>query len=142
MKLNHAIKIILSLSLALLMLCSLPISALAAQPEESTVQPRWTSIATMDVDMAFLDGRGTAVGSARKQSTASHIQGTLYVYKKVGSDWVYVGHAEGSKAVGTLGLSVYFACEIGVQYKAVLRVFAFTNGISECETINCLETCR
>lgn len=142
MKLNHTIKIFLSLFLSLMMICTLTLPALAAQPEESTVQPRWTSIATMEVDMSFLGSQGNASATARKQSTASHIEGTLYVYKKVGSDWVYIGHTEGSKSVGTLGLSVDFVCEIGVQYKAVLTVCAFTNGKGEWEIINCLETCR
>lgn len=142
MKLNHIIKTVLSLSLALLMLCSLPIAALAAQPEEPIVQPRWTSIFTMDVDMSFVNGLGNAAATARKQSTASHITGTLYVYKWTGSSWEYLGHAEGSKSVGTLGLSVDFACEIGVQYLAVLTVCAFTNGIGEWETIEYYETCR
>lgn len=142
MKLKNTIKVIISLSLALIMLCSLPISTLAATKEEETVQPRWTSIATMDVDMVFVDGLGTAAATARKQSTASHIEGMLYVYKWTGSSWEYVGHDEGSKTVGTLGVSVYFACETGVQYQAVWTVFAFTNGQCESETVELYRTCN
>lgn len=142
MKLKNTVKVIISLSLALIMLCSLPISTLAAANEEVTVQPRWTSIATMDVDMVFVDGLGSAAATARKQSTASHIEGMLYVYKWTGSSWEYVGHNEGSKTVGTLGVCVDFACETGVQYLAVWTVFAFTNGISESETMEYYKTCN
>lgn len=123
------------------MLGSLTVPVFAAQKEETTVQPLWTSIATMDVDMAFVGTAGNASGTARKQSTASHITGHLYVFKWTGTTWEYVGHDEGSKTVGTLGLVVDFTAEVGVQYKAVLSVFAFTNGISETESIEYHETC-
>ena len=142
MKKNNAIKAIISLSLAIIMLCSIPIPAFAAESEETTVTPRWTSIATMDVEMAFVGNEGDTVGTARKQSTASHIVGTLYLYKKVGSSWVYMDEVSGSKSVGTLSLSIDFVCEKGVQYKAVLTVVAYTNDIGESETISYIETCR
>ena len=142
MKKINAIKAIISLSLAIIMLCSIPIPTFAAENEETTVTPRWTSIFTMDVDMSFVGSAGNATGSARKQSTASHIVGTLYLYKKVGSSWVYMDEVSGSKTVGTLGLSIDFVCETGVQYKAVLTVVAYTNDIGERESISCLKTCR
>ena len=140
MKRKNGTKTLLSLFLALIMLGSLTVPVFAAQKEESTIDPQWTSIFTMDVDMAFVGTAGEATGSARKQSTASHIIGHLYVYKWTGSTWEVVGYAEGSKTVGTLGLIVNFTAEIGVQYKAALTVFAFTNGISETESIECHET--
>ncbi len=142
MKRNKLMKAIISFSLALLMLYSLTVPVFAAKNEEPTVQPRWTSIATMDLDMTFVGNQGNASATARKQSTASHIEGLLYVYKWTGSTWQYVGEASGSKTVGTLGLSVDFVGEPGVQYKAVFYAGAYTNGISEWETIECLKTCR
>ena len=142
MKRKNRIKAILSLCLSLIMLCSLTVPTFAAQKEGSTVAPQWTSIFTMDVDLGYVGTDGCAAGSARKQSTASHINGHLYVYKWTGSTWEYVGHAEGSKTVGTLGLVVDFVAEVGVQYKAVLTVIAYTNGIGEWESIECHKTCR
>ena len=141
MKRKNGVKTLLSFALALIMLGSLTVPIFAAQNEETSVQPRWTSIATMDVDMVFVGTAGNAAGTARKQSTASHITGHLYVYKWTGSTWEVVGYDEGSKTVGTLGLVVDFIAEVGVQYKAVLSVFAFTNGISETESIEYHETC-
>ena len=142
MKRKNGMKTLLSFALALIMLGSMTMPAYAAQKEESVIEPRWTSIATMDLDIGYVGTAGCAAGTARKQSTASHIMGTLYVYKWTGSTWEVVGHTEGSKTIGTLGLVVDFTAEVGVQYKAVLTVFAFTNGISEVESIEVHETCR
>ena len=142
MKLNNSIKIIISLTLAVIMLCALPISVIAATKEETAVQPRWTSIATMDLDMVFVGNQGTVAASARKQSTASHIVGTLYLYKWNGSRYEYVDEVSGSKTVGTLGLAIEFEGETGVQYMGVLTVVAYTNGVGESETIECYKTCR
>ena len=141
MKRKNRIKTLLSFALALIMLASMTVPIFAAQKEETTIEPQWTSIFTMDVDMAFVGTEGNAAGTARKQSTASHITGHLYVYKWTGSTWEEVGYDEGSKTVGTLGLVVDFTAEVGVQYKAVLTVAAYTNGISEWETIEYHETC-
>ncbi|MBR2354051.1 MAG: hypothetical protein IKA76_06090 [Clostridia bacterium] len=140
MKRKNRIKTLLSFALALIMLGSMTVPVFAAQKEETTIEPQWTSIFTMDVDLAFVGNEGCAAGSARKQSTASHISGTLYVYKWTGSTWEVVGDAAGSKTVGTLGLVVDFIAEVGVQYKAVLTVAAYTNGIGEWESIECHET--
>ena len=55
-----------------------------------------------------------------KQSGATSVEGTVTVYKLVGSDWVYVDSAyESTKR--TLFVSVDFVAESGAQYKAVLE---------------------
>ena len=141
MKRNNLIKTIISLSLAIIMLCSVSVPVFAAEVPEETVSPRWTSISYMSVDMSFVGSAGNALGTARKQSTADVIVGTLYVYKWNGSRYEYIGEVSGSKTVGTLGLSLDFVCESGVQYKAVLSVIAYTNDIGESETIEYFETC-
>ena len=141
MKRNKMIKAIISLALSILMICSLTIPAFAAQKEDTTIQPRWTSIATMEVCMSFVGNQGNVVGSARKQSTASHIVGTLYLYKWNGSFYEYMDEVSGSKTVGTLGLEIDFVCEKGVQYKGVLTVVAYTNNEGEYESIYYCETC-
>ena len=142
MKRNNVIKGIISLSLAIIMICSLTVPVFAAQPEDTTVQPRWTSIANMSVDITFVGSSGNVSAVARKQSTASHIVGTLYLYKWNGSTYEYMTEVSGYKTVGTLGLSIDFVCEKGVQYKGVLTVVAYTNNIGELETIYYCETCR
>lgn len=142
MKRNNIIKAIISLSLAIIMLCSLTVPAFAAEKIEETVSPRWTSIANMRVDMSFDGTAGNAVGMARKQSTASHIVGTLMVYKWNGSRYEFINGISGRKTVGTLGLTIDFDAEVGVQYKATLTVVAYTDGVGEEETIEYFLTCR
>ena len=124
------------------MICSLTVPVYAAQVEETTIQPRWTSIAYMNVNMSFVGSVGNVCATARKQSTASHIVGTLYLYKWNGTEYEYINEVSGSKTVGTLGLTFDFVCEKGVQYKGVLTVVAYTNNVGECETIYYYETCR
>ena len=142
MKRNNVIKSIISLTLSFIMICSLTAPAFAAQPEDTTVQPRWTSIAYMEVGMTFVGSEGNVSALARKQSTASHIVGTLYLYKWNGSYYEYMDEVSGSKTVGTLALSIDFVCEKGVQYKGVLTVVAYTNNEGECHTITYYETCE
>ena len=142
MKRNGAIKAIISLSLVLVMICSFAVPAFAAQEEETSVQPRWTSIANMEVCMSFVGSEGNVSATAMKQSTASHIVGTLYLYKWNGTEYEYMDEVSGSKRVGTLGLSIDFVCEKGVQYKGVLSVVAYTDGHGEEETVYYYETCK
>ncbi|MBR3686755.1 MAG: hypothetical protein IKL66_04645 [Clostridia bacterium] len=142
MKRNNVIKAIISLTLSFIMICSLTAPAFAAQPEDTTVQPRWTSIATMEVAMSFVGSDGNVTATARKQSTASHIVGTLYLYKWNGSYYEYMDEVSGSKTVGTLCLSIDFVCEKGVQYKGVLSVVAYTDEHGEYESVYYCETCE
>ena len=142
MKRNNVIKAIISLTLSFIMICSLTAPAFAAQPEDTTVQPRWTSIANMSVNMSFVGSDGNVTACARKQATASHIVGTLYLYKWNGTEYEYMDEVSGSKTVGTLGLSIDFVCEKGVQYKGVLTVVAYTDGHGEYESVYYCETCE
>ena len=131
MKRNHLTKAIISLSLVILMLCSSSMHIFAAQIPEDTVSPRWTSIWTMDVDMSFVGTQGNASATARKQATADSITGTLYLYKWNGTRYEYIDEVSGFKTVGTLALSIDFVAEVGVQYKAVWDVIAYTDNQGE-----------
>ena len=143
MKRNNLIKSIISLSLAIIMACSLSMPAFASEVPEATVSPRWVSIANMHVDMGFLDTQGCASGTARKQSTADSIVGTLYLYKWNGSTYEYISEASNWRSSpGTLAVSIDFEAVSGVQYLAVWSVVAYTNDIGEAHTMEYLETCQ
>ena len=142
MKRNNWIKAILSLALVLLMVCSSSIPVFAAQVPEDTVSPRWTSIWTMHLDMSFVGTQGNAAGTARKQATADEIVGTLYLYKWNGTTYEYMDEVSGYKTVGTLVLSIDFQAEVGVQYKAVFEVVAYTDGHGEFDSMTYYQTCR
>ena len=142
MKLNNLIKVIISLALVVIMICLLAIPTFAVDDIQTGISPRWNSIAMMDVSMAFVGNAGNAVGMAIKHSTASHIVGALYLYKWNGSTYEYMDDVWGSKSVGSLGLSIDFVAEVGVQYKAVFTVVAYTDGVGEDHTIVYYETCK
>ncbi len=107
----------------------------------TAVTPRWVSILSMEVDMAFDGNEGDVSGIAMKQSTASKIEGTVYVYKLVGEDWIYVDEWYNSKTRGTLAVGDTFPCESGVTYKAVFVVTAYTGNTPETETVEYIDTC-
>jgi hypothetical protein len=142
MKRNNLIKVIISLLISSAILGSFSVPVFATGNIENSVSPRWTSIATMEVDIGFLGNIGNTSATARKQASADYIIGTLFLYKWNGSRYEYMDEVSGKKTVGTLGLSIDFVAEVGVQYKAVLTVVAYTDNVGECETITYYETCR
>ncbi len=142
MKRKNLIKAMISLSFAIIMAFSVSVPAFAAIKPEETVSPMWTSISDMSVDISFVGTAGNALGIARKQSTAEVIVGTLYLYKWNGSYYEYITEVSGRKTVGTLGLSIDFEAEVGVQYLAILDVVAYTNNIGEQHSMEYLKTCK
>ena len=125
--------------LAALMLFSA--NVFAAEAEERGGSPRWVSIFNIDLVLGFDGDIGSAGASASKMSTASRIEGTLYVYERVNGEWVYVDEIYKSKTIGSLGMSIDFDAESGVEYKAVFVVTAYTNGVAETETVEYIKTC-
>ena len=141
MKLGKKSKAIFTVLLAITLLCALPANVFAVSDETVTVTPRWASISSIELDMGFVDGEGMAIGTARKQSTATFIEGSLFMYKLVNGEWRFIYAWYGNKAVGTLGVEGYFACESGVTYKAIFEVTAYTNSESERETVELIKIC-
>ena len=102
----------------------------------------WAGIYTIDLGMAFDGDVGTACGIASKQSKASMIEGTLYVYMLVNDeDWVYIDEWYNSKTRGTLGVEGTFPCESGATYKTVFVVTAYIDGVPETETVDYIKVC-
>ena len=132
-------KITITLLLVLAMLVPATVGALAASSQK--VQPRWTSIFTIELNMSFDGDEGNATGGARKQSTATNIEGTLTVYKLVGNSRVYIADGYAQKSVGTLIVSVDFYAESGATYIGVFEVTAYTGSAAETETVDVTKTC-
>lgn len=141
MKVNDFKKSVLAMMLLVVLLCSLSVNVSAFEDFETTITPRWVSIYSIDLDMAFDDEGGTVAAIATKKSGASLIEGTLYLYKLVNGEWVYIDEWYRSKAIGTLGVSGDFVSESGVTYKGVFIVTAYTNGVPETETVEYSKTC-
>ena len=107
----------------------------------NAVTPRWASILSMDLSMTFDGNEGSVTGAAMKQSTATKIEGTVYLYELDGDDWIYIDEWYNSKTRGTLGVGGDFTCESGVTYKAVFVVTAYTGTTPETETMEYIDVC-
>ena len=135
-------KTLAAILLILTMICVSSVSTFAALPEDNTVEPQWESILDVAIDMVFSGTEGNAAGVARKQSTATRIEGTLTVYKEVSRGvWHGIDQVYGSKTVGSLGLGIDFTGEEGVRYKVIFEVTAYTGSTPETETFERIETC-
>ena len=138
---KKCIKISLSVILVLSLMSCLVVNAWAADNQEISVTPRWTSILRINLDMTFSGTTGSFAASALKQSTADFIEATLFLYKWENNDWEYIDEWYGSKSVGTLVIGEDFTAEHGVEYKIVFEVTAYTNGVPETEIVEHIETC-
>ena len=94
----------------------------------------------MELDISFYGNEGNATGSLTKLSGVTSVEGTVTVYKLVGSDWVYVDSAYKS-TTRTLFVSVDFVAESGVQYKAVFEGTAYRGDVGESHTMTKYKTC-
>ena len=130
---------VVSVCLAAILVCSFSVCLFATSASAATM--RWASILSMEVDMAFDGNEADVSGIASKQTTATKIEGTVYVYKLVGDDWIYVDEWYNSKTRGTLHVGGGFPCESGVTYKAVFVVTAYTGSTPESETVEYVKKC-
>ena len=105
-----------------------------------TVTPLWDNILDMDLVISFYGSEGNATGSLTKQSGVTSAEGTVTVYKLVGSAWIYVDSAYKS-TTRTLFVSVDFVAESGVQYKAVFEATAYRGDVGESHTMTKYATC-
>ena len=135
-------KKIITVILVCILLCStFIISSYAAVKEETSIMPLWDNIAIADVDMGFSGTAGTACGTMTKQDGVTFSEGTVFVYKKVGSEWVYVADAYNSTSRYTLAVTCDFTAESGVEYKAVFSVTAYRGEVGESHVAEAYNTC-
>ncbi len=136
------LKIVLTVLMTVALLIPTSVSAFAAlPPDDGKAELQWTSISSMSVDMVLDGSASEASGVARRQSTASSIEGTVTVYKLVGDTWEFVADAYKSTTRVTLAVSVDFEAESGYTYKAEFEVTAYTNGTPESHTATWTEVC-
>lgn len=136
------LKIVLTVLMTVALLIPTSVSAFAAlPPDDGKAELQWTSIGHINVDIVFDGSASQASGMARRQSTASSIEGTVTVYKLVGDTWEFVADAYNSTTRVSLGVSVDFEAESGYTYKAEFEVTAYTNGTPESHTATWTEVC-
>lgn len=136
------LKIVLTVLMTVALLIPTSVSAFAAlPPDDGKAELQWTSIGHINVDMLLDGSDSVSSGTARRQSTASSIEGTVTVYKLVGDTWEFVTDAYKSTTRVSLVVSAYFEAESGYTYKAEFEVTAYTNGTGESHTATWTEVC-
>ena len=83
MKINGFKKSVLAMMLFVVLLCSFCVNVSAYEGSDTTITPRWVSIYSINLNMAFDEDSGVVTAVATKKSGASLIEGTLYLYKLV-----------------------------------------------------------
>lgn len=140
-KINKNICRIIIAILFTMTIFSSAITVSANEYESEMVQPRYSSINTLNCSITLNDEYHAVTGTATKKTSASSIEGTLILYKKSGNSWIYMDQAYKSVTRGVLGLEIYFDAESGATYKAVWTVTAYTNGVGETVVIEDIKTC-
>ena len=130
---------IIALLLAGLSLFPIATPISAKMPDNGIVAPQWEYIDSIKVDIIFSDSTATVTVTRRNQ-TVTKLEGTLTVYKKVGSNWIYVASNSDTSA-RALSIDVDFDPISGVTYKAVAEITAYSANGSEPGTSSKIETC-
>ena len=145
MRRKNIVKIITVIALSVAMIFSMSAHVVAADVGNNEIMPQWDNIASMYVDMVFYETdsgmEGEVVGTARKQSTASGIRGTVYLFRLVDDEWEYMNEWSGLENIWTLTVGGTFEAESGVTYKAEFWVTAFTDDSDESFDISHIDTC-
>ena len=133
-------RLIMVFVLCITMLVPITVSAAVADPGNGIV-PCWVNMESMDVDFMFSGTTGTAEGTVQRvPGVTTEITGTLYVYRKVGTSWVFVD-SETKTSSQTLSVEVTFDAVKGAEYKAILRATAYGSGGSETDTTSTTKIC-
>ncbi|MBE6632776.1 MAG: hypothetical protein E7620_00370 [Ruminococcaceae bacterium] len=131
-----------SLLLAVLSLCLLfSIPSYAALPDDDVVVPMWDNIFSISSNMGFGTNPASAYGQIVKKSASDLIEATITVYINVGGDWFVVSSAYNSTTEMTMIVYTEFAAVPGAEYKAVLNVTVYKNGIGESVEKTIYRTC-
>ena len=130
---------IIALLLAGLSLFPIATPISAKMPDNGIVALQWEYIDSIKVDIIFSDSTATVTVTRRNQ-TVTKLEGTLTVYKKVGSNWIYVASNSDTSA-RALSIDVDFDPISGVTYKAVAEITAYSANGSEPGTSSKIATC-
>ncbi len=127
-------KIISILLIIITIIFIIPCNVSAANID-NTVAPCWDNTGVVSCEIGFLeDGYGYAEGVVFAHFDASKITGDVYVYRQVGSAWVYVAEKHVSVNGTSLGISCQFTPIAGAYYKAEYTFVVTKNGVDEIIT--------
>ena len=110
-------------------------SMASAAAAGGTVVPCWQNTGSVSCKIGFPDdGYGYAEAYVMGHPTVNKIQGDVYVYRQVGSSWVYVGEAHKTVESCSLMLSCKFDPIDGAYYRADYTFVVTKGGVDEVIT--------
>ena len=125
-------KTIICLLSAMFLLVFLTPTCLAV--EVNPIMPRWTGVGEVDTELTFYDAVGTATAVATKRSSCTSLEGVMTIYEHIDGEWILVDSTTKSTTRTSLGLTIEFDAESGVEYKAEFCITAY-NGTTIIEEI-------
>lgn len=121
--------------LTLVTILSIVPCTVSAVAIKDTVIPLWQNTGSVSCKIGFPDdGYGYAEACVMGHPTVTEIHGDVYVYRQVGSDWVYVGEEHKTVESCTLIISCKFDPIDGAYYRADYTFIVTKNGIDEVIT--------
>ena len=107
----------------------------SATTAEDPISPRWDNTGMVSCMIGFPDdGYGYAEAHVMGHPTANKIHADVYVYRQVGSSWVYVGEAHKTVDSCSLSISCRFNPIDGSYYRADYTFIVTKNGVDETIT--------
>lgn len=132
---------ILVLTLALLTSC-FGITAFAAIPSDTVVQPRWDNTLSIDYIFEFEDSKiGYAEIAVSGHTGVNKIVGDVQIYRQDGTSWTWVAGDTQTKYSRSFAMSVQYTGTSGKYYKAEFTMTVYKNGVGEVITETCYDTC-
>lgn len=132
---------VLLLAIALLTSC-LGMTAFAAVPADTVIQPRWDN--TMSINYVF-EFEDTKICYAEIAVTGymgvNKIVGDVQIYRQDGSSWTWVAGDTQTDYDNSLAMSVQHTGTSGKYYKAVFTMTVYKDGVGEEIVRTCYDTC-
>ena len=136
---NMKIKVF-SVIFALLVLLSVATFGASANSDEIALY--WQNTGSVSCKIGFSDdGYGYAEAHVMGHPTTNKITAEVYVYRQVGSSWVYVGEEHKTVNSNSLTLSCKFNSMKGAYYRADYTFVVTKNSVNETITKTTYKTC-
>lgn len=135
-------KKVLSCIFAIMMIATMTFNVYATVIDLGNIAaPCWAYMSVIEVDVNFSGTNGTATASiSRINGVTTLLEGTLTVYKKVGTEWEEVDSVSNS-STRLLCLELDFDAVSGTTYKAEVEVTAYGSSGSESDSVSKAKTC-
>ena len=114
----------------------------SAEDNTSTITPRWSIIAIMELDIIFLaEDEGYVSAKVTGQSNVTLLEGRIRLFEYVNGGWVLMDDYSQTSTYASLGMELEFDPVPGRDYKAYFYVTAHSTDDVERTYCKVEETC-